>query len=84
MNDMNQQAIEVLLKGINTMIEDVIKNTTKIYNGQVVSQDSVNKWNVKYNGNTYSIPQYGNFPVKVGKIVKVFVPQGNVNLSFFM
>ena len=83
MDEMNQQAIEALLSGMNEMIKEALRNTTKIYNGVVVGQDGQN-WKVQYNGKVHSIPLYGNNTPKVGRVVKVFIPQGNANLTFFI
>lgn len=83
MNEINQQAIEAILQGVNSMIEEMNRHTTKIYNGYVLSQDG-DKWKVQYNGQTHSVKHYGNIQPKTGHIVKVFIPQGNTNLSFFM
>mgnify|MGYP003613175639 CR=1 FL=1 len=65
------------------LFKEAISNTTKIYDGFVIGQNGTN-WNVRYNGQVHSIKQYGDNPVKAGKIVKVFIPQGNANLTFFM
>ncbi|HAU87632.1 MAG TPA: hypothetical protein DCW90_19715 [Lachnospiraceae bacterium] len=83
MNETNQQAIDVMLSGFNAMLKEAINNTTKIYDGFVVGQDGVN-WKVQYNGKVHSIKHYGDNQVKAGKTVKVFIPQGNANLTFFI
>ena len=83
MDEMNQEAVQAMLEGFNLLLKEAINNTTKIYDGFVVGQNGTN-WNVKYNGQIHSIKQYGDNQVKVGKIVKVFVPQGNANLTFFI
>ena len=83
MDEMNQEAVQAMLDGFNLLLKEAISNTTKIYEGFVISQDGAN-WNVRYNGQVHSIKQYGDNQVKTGKIVKVFVPQGNANLTFFI
>lgn len=83
MDEMNQEAVQAMLEGFNLLLKEAINNTTKIYDGFVVGQNGTN-WNVRYNGQVHSIKQYGDNQVKVGKIVKVFVPQGNANLTFFI
>lgn len=83
MDEMNQEAVQAMLEGFNLLLKEAISNTTKIYDGFVVSQNGTN-WNVRYNGQIHSIKQYGDNQVKTGKIVKVFVPQGNANLTFFI
>lgn len=83
MDKMNQEAVQAMLEGFNLLLKEAINNTTKIYDGFVINQDGAN-WNVRYNGQVHSIKQYGDNQVKVGKIVKVFIPQGNANLTFFI
>lgn len=83
MDEMNQEAVQAMLGGFNLLLKEAISNTTKIYDGFVIGQNGTN-WNVRYNGQVHSIKQYGDNPVKAGKIVKVFIPQGNANLTFFM
>lgn len=83
MDEMNQEAVQAMLEGFNLLLKEAINNTTKIYDGFVVGQNGTN-WNVRYNGQVHSIKQYGDNQVKTGKIVKVFVPQGNANLTFFI
>lgn len=83
MDEMNQEAVQAMLEGFNLLLKESINNTTKIYDGFVIGQNGTN-WNVRYNGQVHSIKQYGDNQVKVGKIVKVFIPQGNANLTFFI
>lgn len=83
MDEMNQEAVQAMLEGFNLLLKEAINNTTKIYDGFVIGQNGTN-WNVRYNGQIHSIKQYGDNQVKVGKIVKVFIPQGNANLTFFI
>lgn len=83
MDEMNQEAVQAMLEGFNLLLKEAISNTTKIYDGFVVGQNGTN-WNVRYNGQVHSIKQYGDNQVKAGKIVKVFIPQGNANLTFFI
>lgn len=76
-------AIEQLLKSIDFMIKSALKNTTKIYNGFVISNNNDGRWNVQYNGEIHPIQAYGAAVPTVGMIVKVIVPQGNQALSWF-
>ena len=80
----NDFVINEMLKSIHYMIEKAVQNTTKIYEGIVVSQSEGGRWNVKYNGETHSINSYGNMTIQTGKVVKIIVPQGNQNLAFFI
>lgn len=82
----NQEAIEVMLSGIYSMCQQLLKNTTLVYDGIVVSDiaDSSGKWQIKYNGKTHSVKPYGSIIPSKGKMVKVFLPQGNQALSFFI
>jgi hypothetical protein len=56
---------------------------TKIYNGIILSLSGKSA-NIKINGKNYTINQYGNFVHTVNDVVKIFVPQGNMNLAFFI
>lgn len=80
-------AINALLKGIKILIDEYTKNTTKIYTGRVTATTSTGTpWlcNVEVNGKTYNLPVYGGRSIYPPAIVKVFVPQGNMNVAFIM
>lgn len=83
MEEKNQQAVQALLSGINELLKEVERNSTKIYNGVVIRQNG-SEWDVQYNGKVHTIPLYGTNTPKVGRVVKVFIPQGNANLTFFI
>ena len=72
-----------LLKSIKYMINSSLSKTTKIYDGIVVSSNSNNKWNIKYNGEIHAVKGYGNVIPTAGSIVKVLIPQGNQALAWF-
>ena len=77
-------AINEILKTVDYMINKKINQTTKIYTGIILSNNNDGKWNVQYNGEIHSIVSYGNITPKVGTMVKVFIPQGNQALAFFI
>ena len=79
----NEQAVTELLKGISYMLELLLNNTTKIYDGQVISNNNDGRWNIRYNGELHPIRPYGSNLPSVGQVVKVFIPQGNQALSWF-
>lgn len=81
MNNEKMAIIEII-KGIEYLIN---KNdrSTKIYTGMIESIDN-NTYTVKVNGKNYQLPLYGNNTLSVGSIVKVFIPQNNMNLAFIM
>ena len=83
MND-NEKALEQLLLSMKFLMEELLKNTTKIYDGIVVSQYDDKYWNVHYNGHTEKVEHYGDRTITAGKNVKIVIPQGNSNLSYFM
>ena len=58
--------------------------TTKIYDGVIVSNNGDGRWNIRYNGEVHSVRSYGNANPTVDQMVKVFVPQGNQNLAWFI
>ena len=83
-NNENQAALKELLKSFGFLLKIFSNETTKIYNGFIVGQNNDGSWNVKYNGETHSLIPYGSIQPSVGKMVKVFIPQGNQNLAYFM
>lgn len=85
-DSVNAEAVSALLRGLQTLMDDIGTNSTKIYDGLVVSleADSTGKWDIQYNGKIHSLKPYGSIQPSVGKMVKVFIPSGNQNLAFFM
>lgn len=80
----NQQAINQIIQGVHKLITNHFNTyATMIYNGIVVSNNNDGKWNIQYNGETHAMKPYKITP-NVGDMVKVFIPNGNQNLSFFM
>lgn len=60
-----------------------MKETTKCYDGIVLSSNNNGKWNVKYNGEIHALKGYGTAIPNVNTVVKVIVPQGNQALAWF-
>ena len=81
--DKYKQAIQELMRSVKYMIDSRMEHTTKIYNGLILSI-SGNVATIKINGKTYDIPQYGSFSHGANDVVNVFIPQGNMNLAFFI
>lgn len=81
--DKYKQAIQELMRSIKYMIDSRIEHTTKIYNGLILSING-DKANIRINGRDYDIAHYGSFVHNVNDIVNVFVPQGNMNLAFYI
>lgn len=79
-----QKAIQEILKGVRYIVNQAMSNTTKCYNGIILSQASDGKWNVKFNGETHELKPYGSIIPSIGSVVKVFIPQNNMSLAFFM
>lgn len=82
--DKNQGAISVILKSVDYLIEKRMSKTTKIYDGVIVSNNNDGKWNIQYNGKVHAVKPYGSIVPAVGTVVKVFVPQNNQALAFFI
>ena len=82
MNEMDS-AIEELIKSFNYMLTLSMKETTKCYDGIVLSSNNNGKWNVKYNGEIHALKGYGTAIPNVNTVVKVIVPQGNQALAWF-
>lgn len=79
-----QSAVRELIKSIQYMVKEALSNTTKCYSGIVKSEANGNKWNIQFNGETHAILKYGDIQPKTGMVVKVFVPQNNMSLAFFI
>lgn len=77
-------AVNKIIQGIYKMLDDYCKNySTMIYSGIVIADNSDGTWNVQYNGEVHAMKPYKTSPT-VGEMVKIFIPNGNQNLSFFM
>ena len=76
--------IDEMIKSVAYLINNALKQTTKIYDGIIVSNNNDGRWNVTYNGKTRPVTPYGSISPNIGKVVKIFVPQGNDALAFFM
>lgn len=85
-NETMQKALDEILRGVQYLIDQAIKeNTFRGYNGIITSSASIgDTWNVIVNGKSYILPHYGSNTPVVGQTVKVFVPQGNMNLAYFI
>lgn len=85
MQNDNQAAIKEMLKSFAYLLDEAMKKTTKIYDGVVVSTTTIpNKWNIKYNNEVHAVKLYGGGDPSINSIVKVFIPQGNQSLAWFM
>ena len=81
----NERATTILVQSIRNMIKSYVqKYSTKIYDGIILSQATSGKWNVQYNGENHALAQFSDRTISTGSRVKVFIPQGNQNLAFFM
>lgn len=84
-NDIIQDlAMEEMIRSIQYMIKNFLKNSTQIYDGIVISAAQNNKWNIQYNGEVHAVKLYGTNSPTTGDKVKVFIPQGNQSVAFFM
>lgn len=77
-----QDAVNQILRGMKFMIADSVENTTKIYDGLVIQVNNNDTCDIVVNNQTYILPIYNGNGISAGKIAKVFVPQGNMNLAF--
>lgn len=82
-NNEYKRAVDSMLQGFEYMVNNSAKNTTQIYNGLIINIID-NSYTVRVNGNDYLIPLYGSFTHNINDVVKVFIPQGNMNLAFFI
>ncbi len=84
MQDNREQVIQEILKSFQFLVNETLKYNTKIYDGMIISKANETSWEVRYNGENHILKQYGNAAIDVGKTVKVFIPQGNQSLAYFM
>lgn len=80
----NQIVVNEMLKGIQFLLDELLKQTTKVYDGLITETNSDGTWSVRYNGESHALKPYGSISPAVGSVVKVVVPQGNQNLAYFM
>ena len=82
--DNNKQASDAIIQGMRYVVNQYLNNnSTKIYDGIIMSSSTDNKYNIKYNGEIHSVKLYGDTIPQAGQIVKVIVPQGNQSLAWF-
>ena len=81
----NRDAIKEMLKSFSYLTDEALKKTTKSYDGIVLSPSDTDpkKWNIQYNGEIHCIKIYGEGTPEINDTVKVIVPQGNANLTYF-
>lgn len=80
----NQQAVNQVIQGMYKILTNYFKKySTVIYDGIIISSNNNGRWNVQYNGEIHAIKPYKTIP-NVGDMVKVIIPNGNQNLSFFI
>lgn len=82
-NEIFKEAVNQIARSIDYMLDQKDLGNTKIYNGLITALSN-NNASIKINGKIFSINQYGTFTHNVNDMVKVFVPQGNMNLAFFI
>lgn len=82
-NKLFQEAVESLASSMQYMIGEANRQNTQIFEGIIVSI-SDDTAVIQFNGKTYTLKQYGSFTHFVKETVKVFIPQGNMNLAFFI
>ena len=80
-----KDALSQIIRGVKYIIQTSLNSVTKNYNG-VLIKPSIKEgyYIVEFNGEKHDIPQYGTGSVETGKIVKVFVPENNMSLAYFI
>lgn len=80
----NQIVVNEILRSVQFLVDELLKQTTKIYDGLITEANNDGSWNIRYNGESHTLKPYGSIVPVVGAVVKVVVPQGNQNLAYFM
>lgn len=81
---LNDLTIDEMLKSFNYMLEQALKNSTKIFRGIILSSNADGTWNIQYNGEVHAVRPNRAANPSVNSMVDVFVPQGNQALAFFI
>lgn len=81
-----REATEEMLKGFKYMLDLLYAKTTLNHDGLIVSSEAnaSGKWDVRFNGEVHALKPYGAIVPAKNMIVKVFVPQGNMSLAYFI
>lgn len=82
-NEVFKEAVNQIARSVEYMLDQKELGNTKIYNGIITSLTN-GVATIQINGKVFTINQYGTFIHVVNDMVKVFVPQGNMNLAFFI
>lgn len=82
-NEVFKEAVNQIARSVEYMLDQKELGSTKIYNGIITSLTN-GVATIQINGKVFTINQYGTFTHAVNDMVKVFVPQGNMNLAFFI
>lgn len=83
MNNDYEKAANEIIRSFDYMVK-LLQKATLNYDGFIISSNIDGTWNVRYNGEVHAIPSYGSIRPAVNMMVKVFVPQGNQNLAYFI
>ena len=84
MQNLNQKAVNEIIKSCFYLVQQGLDKTTKVYEGIVIAPSTnPTKWKIKYNGKIHEIRKYGEGTPKINNIVEVFVPQGNNSVAWF-
>lgn len=77
--DNNKEALQEIIRSIEYLVEQKLQQNTQIFDGLLLSNGQI-----RINGKDYFIKQYGNLSHENNSVVKVFVPKGNMNISFYI
>jgi uncharacterized protein (DUF2147 family) len=77
------EIIKQMIEGIQYLI-DQSNNSTKIFDGLVTAVNSDGTYKIKLNGKEYDLKKYGANTIVANQVVKVFIPQNNMNIAFIM
>ena len=77
--DSNKEALQEIIRAVEYLVEQKLQQNTQIFDGILLPTGQV-----RINGKDYFIKHYGNFSHESNSVVKVFVPQGNMNISFYI
>lgn len=80
------EALQELMKAIKFFIHEEISKASfdRTLNGRVVSIVDEKTYKVNVKNNVYELPYYGNGTLVVNDIVKVVIPENNMNNIFIL
>lgn len=79
-----QSTIDEIVRSVQYMIDEALSRTTKSFEGLIKGINSDGTYIVQMNGQTQAVRAYCDYLIDNNSVVKVIVPQGNMNLAYIL